>query len=183
MTPTAPRWLDNDERRVWLAWVFATRLLWGELERDLQRDAAMPFSYYEILVMLSESPEQTLRMSELADATQSSRSRLSHAIARLEGLGWVERRGCNVDRRGSYAVLTPAGFAALEAAAPAHVESVREHLFDQLSPEQQEQLGAICDTLLEHLLPIVSSRGDATTQLIERARARLDATPAAPAAT
>ena len=86
---TEPRWLDADERRVWLAWIFATRLLWEELERDLQRDAAMPFSYYEILVMLSESPDRTLRMSELADATQSSRSRASHAVARLEELGWV----------------------------------------------------------------------------------------------
>lgn len=171
-----PRWLDGDERRVWLAWVFATRLLWDELERDLQRDAGMPFSYYEILVMLSESPDRTLRMSELADATQSSRSRASHAVARLEELGWVERKSCNVDRRGSYAVLTRAGFAALKAAAPSHVESVREHLFDQLSPEQQAQLREICDTLLDHLLPIVSARGDAKTQLIERARARLDAT-------
>ena len=183
MAPTSPRWLDADERRVWLAWVFATRLLWAELERDLQRDAAMPFSYYEILVMLSESPERTRRMSELADATQSSRSRLSHAIARLEALGWVERRSCDVDRRGSFAVLTPAGFAALAAAAPAHVESVREHLFDQLSDEQQAQLRGICDTLLEHLLPLASSRGDATTRLLEEARARLDPTPAEPAAT
>ena len=63
-----------------------------------------------------------------------------------------------LDRRGSNAVLTPAGFAALDAAAPSHVESVREHLFDQLSPEQLAQLREICDTLLEHLLPIVSSR-------------------------
>jgi len=170
----SPRWLDNEERRAWLAWVFATRLLWEELERDLQRDAAMPFSYYEILVMLSESPDRSLRMSELADATQSSRSRLSHAIARLEELGWVERRSCPTDRRGANAVLTPAGFAALDAAAPSHVESVREHLFDQLSPEQLAQLREICDTLLDHLLPIVSSRGDARTQIIERARARLD---------
>lgn len=172
-TGVAPRWLDDDERRAWLAWVFSTRLLWEEFERDLQRDAAMPFSYYEILVMLSEAPERSLRMSELADATQSSRSRLSHAIARLEELGWVRRDSCPSDRRGAFAVLTDDGFAALGAAAPYHVESVRTHLFDQLSHAQVEQLREISDVLLEHLLPIASSRGDARTRILERARARL----------
>ena len=180
----APRWLDADERRVWLAWVIATRLLWAQLERDLQQDAGMPFSYYEILVMLSESPDRSRRMSELADATQSSRSRLSHAIARLEELGWVERRGCPDDRRGSYAVLTRAGFAALETAAPSHVESVRHHLFDVLTPAQLAQLREISETLLGHLLPLASARGDAHTTIIEQAWARLDpaAAPEEPAA-
>jgi len=174
MTEPSPRWLDADERRVWLAWLFATKLLWEELERDLQRDAGVPFSYYEILVMLSEAPDRTLRMSDLADATQSSRSRLSHAIARLEDLDWVQRRTCPDDRRGANAVLTDTGFAALQAAAPHHVDSVRTHLFDQLTPTQLGQLREISDTLLEHLLPIASSRGDARTKLLERARARLD---------
>ena len=71
-TARQPRWLDEDESRTWVGWVLSTRLLWDELERDLQRDAAMGFSYYEVLVMLSEAPGRTLRMSELADATQSS---------------------------------------------------------------------------------------------------------------
>jgi DNA-binding MarR family transcriptional regulator len=165
-----PRWLDDDERRTWLAWVFATRLLWEELERDLQRDAGMPFGYYEILVMLSEAPHRTLRMSELADATQSSRSRLSHAVSRLEELGWVRRESCSTDRRGANAVLTDAGFAALDAAAPHHVESVRTHLFDQLSPEQLAELRVLSEQLLEHLLPLVAARGDSRTKLFERAR-------------
>ncbi len=110
------------------------RLLWDEMERDLQRDSGLSFGHYEILVMLSETPGRSRRMSELADATQSSRSRLSHAVARLEELGWVRREACAEDRRGSLAVLTDEGFAALEAAAPLHVESVRRHLFDVLSP-------------------------------------------------
>src|SRR5436190_2855971 len=133
---TPPRWLDPNERRTWLSWLLSSRLLWDELERDLQRDAGMPFGYYDILVTLSESSERTRRMSELADATQSSRSRLSHAVARLEELGWVRRESCDTDRRGQLAVLTDDGFAALQAAAPMHVESVRRHLFDQLSAEQ-----------------------------------------------
>ena len=95
-----------------------SRLLWEEIERDLQRESGFSFGHYEILVMLSEAPDRSRRMSELADATQSSRSRLSHAVARLEELGWVRRETCTTDRRGQLAVLTDEGFAALEAAAP-----------------------------------------------------------------
>ncbi len=178
-TPTAPtapepRWLDDDERATWLAFVFGTRLFWDEVERDLQRDAQLPFGYYEILVMLSDAPGRTLRMSDLAAATQSSRSRLSHAVARLEREGWVRREGCPTDRRGANAVLTDAGFAALAAAAPSHVESVRRHLFDQLSPEQVEQLHDICETLLGHLLPIAGARGDRRASQFEDALAASD---------
>ena len=174
-TPTSspPRWLDEAETRTWIAWILSTRLLWDELERDLQRDAGMPFSYYEVLVMLSQAPGRSQRMSELADATQSSRSRISHAITRLEGLGWVRRETCESDRRGALAVLTDAGFSALETAAPDHVESVRTHLFDQLSPEQLVQLREISDVLLDHLLPIVSSRDESNGGRLQMARARL----------
>src|SRR5690349_13374494 len=150
----APRWLNDGERETWLAFIFATRLFWEEVERDLQRDAQLPFGYYEILVMLSNAPDRTLRMSDLAEATQSSRSRLSHAVARLETEGWVRREECPTDRRGALAVLTDKGFAALAAAAPSHVESVRQHLFDQLTRRQQDELRVICDQLLAHLGPL-----------------------------
>lgn len=137
------RWLDDDEQQTWRAFLAAIRLLTGALDRELQRDADMPHTYYEILVALSEAPGRTLRMNELADESQSSRSRLSHAVSRLEEVGWVERRSCPSDKRGSLAVLTPKGFAALEAAAPGHVEAVRRHLFDVLTPEQARNLGEI----------------------------------------
>jgi DNA-binding MarR family transcriptional regulator len=176
------RWLDPSERRIWLAWLFSTRLLLEEFERDLQQNVGIAFGYYEILVMLSEAPDRARRMSELADATQSSRSRLSHAVARLEGLGWVRRESCPTDRRGAFAVLTDDGFAALEMAAPHHVESVRAHLFDQLTPAQLASLEEISDALLEHLLPLASSRGDYRTRLLEEARARLDGLLSAPPA-
>jgi DNA-binding MarR family transcriptional regulator len=169
-----PRWLDPDERRIWLGWVFTSRLLWEEIERDLQRDSSLSWGHYEILVMLSETPDRSRRMSELADATQSSRSRLSHAVARLEELGWVRRETCATDRRGQLAVLTNDGFAALQAAAPMHVESVRHHLFDQLSAEQLLALRDIQMTLLEHLLPIANARGDVRSKLLEHARAQLE---------
>src|SRR5450432_3412418 len=168
-----PRWLNSDERRVWLSWLMATRFLWEELERDLQRDAGIPFGYYDILVMLSEAPGRSRRMSELADATQSSRSRLSHAVTRLEALGWVRRESSPDDRRAALAILTDEGFAALAAAAPHHVESVRTHLFDQLTPAQLDQLQEISDALLEHLLPLAEDRCDPRPGLIEETRARI----------
>ncbi|MFL6119776.1 MarR family winged helix-turn-helix transcriptional regulator [Actinophytocola sp.] len=137
------RWLSEREQQIWRTFMSATFGLTDALARQLQRDAGMPHAYYEILVALSEARDRTLRMSELAGIRGSSRSRLSHAIARLEEAGWVRRRGCPTDKRGSYAILTEEGFAALEAAAPGHVTEVREKLFDQLTPEQVEQLGEI----------------------------------------
>ncbi|GAB3174003.1 DNA-binding MarR family transcriptional regulator [Micromonospora palomenae] len=145
------RWLDPDEQRTWRAFLTASRALMDTLDRELQRDAGMPHAYYEILVRLSEAPGRQLRMSELADLTGSSRSRLSHAAARLEAAGWLRREDCPTDRRGQVAVLTDDGFAVLAAAAPGHVEGVRRHLFDALSPAQVDQLRRISETLVAHL--------------------------------
>ncbi len=145
------RWLDDDQQRTWRAFLTAERLLFDRLERKLQRDAGMPHTYYEILVRLSEAPDRTLRMSQLAESSVSSRSRLSHAVARLEEAGWVRRRSCAEDRRGSFAELTPEGMAKLVEAAPGHVEAVRADLFDVLSPEQQRALRDISETLVAHL--------------------------------
>ncbi|MER5455261.1 MarR family transcriptional regulator [Micromonospora sp. NPDC002389] len=145
------RWLDPDEQRTWRAFLTASRALMETLDRELQRDAGMPHAYYEILVRLSEAPERRLRMSELAEASGSSRSRLSHAVARLEAAGWVRREDCPTDRRGQIALLTDDGFAALAAAAPGHVEGVRRHLFDALSPAQVDQLRRISEALADRL--------------------------------
>jgi DNA-binding MarR family transcriptional regulator len=148
-----PRWLDADEQKAWRAWLYSTQLLAERLDRDLQHDTGISHPYYEILVQLSETPGRMLRMSELADRCLSSRSRLSHAVSRLEERGWIRRQVCEEDARGQLAVLTDEGFAALEAAAPVHVESVRRHLFDQLSDEQVIALRDIGETLLKHLAP------------------------------
>jgi DNA-binding MarR family transcriptional regulator len=145
------RWLDSQEQHAWRTYQAATRLLASQLDRELQRDSQIPHTYYEILVQLSETPDRSLRMSDLADASESSRSRLSHAVARLEKNGWVRRESCPTDRRGAFAVLTAAGMRALENAAPGHVEGVRKHLFDRLSPEQVGQLTAICESITQGL--------------------------------
>jgi DNA-binding MarR family transcriptional regulator len=142
------RWLSADEQQVWRAFLSANKLVFEQLDRELQRDAGLSHAYYEILVRLSEAPDRALRMSALADRSQSSRSRLSHAVARLEENGWVRRESCADDKRGQIARLTDEGFAALEAAAPSHVESVRTHVFDPLTQEQQAQLRAISEALL-----------------------------------
>jgi DNA-binding MarR family transcriptional regulator len=145
------RWLSTEEQRTWRAFLEATRLLFDQLDRELRAAAGISLSYYEILVRLSEAPDRTLRMSELAGRLLHSPSRLSHAISRLEELGWVARTSCPTDKRGLFAVLTDEGFAALEAAAPSHVEGVRTHLLDQLSPEQHRELGVISRAVRDHL--------------------------------
>ncbi|HEY7008759.1 MAG TPA: MarR family transcriptional regulator [Jatrophihabitantaceae bacterium] len=140
---TRTRWLDEQEQRAWRNYIEATTMLLDALDRQLQQDSGMPHGYYEILVRLSEADQHTMRMSDLAQATRSSRSRLSHAVARLEERGWVRRRECATDRRGQLAQLTASGQAELAAAAPGHVATVRACLIDRLSPEQVRQLGDI----------------------------------------
>ena len=148
-----PRWLDAEEQKAWRAWLYSSLLLQDRLDRELTRETGISHAYYEILVQLSEAPSRTLRMSQLAERSLSSRSRLSHAVSRLEERGWVRRQVCEEDGRGQLAVLTDEGFAALEAAAPVHVESVRQHLFDQLTQEQVAAMRDIGETLLRHLAP------------------------------
>ena len=148
-----PRWLSADEQRAWRAYLEATVLLLDTLDHELQLDAGMPHGYYEILVRLSEADGRAMRMSELATRTRSSRSRLSHAIARLEERGWVRRTEVPTDRRGQIAELTAHGFDILAAAAPRHVAVVREAVIDRLTPEQIGHLEAIGNAIIAGLCP------------------------------
>src|SRR5438270_8069970 len=145
------RWLSPAEQETWRVFLAATRLLYEELERQLQQEAGMPVTYYEILVALSEAPDRTIRMRDLADLTRSSKSRLSHAVSRLEEAGWVERVSCATDRRGAFAHLTDKGFAALDAAAPGHATAVRRYVFDRITPEQSDELGRILAVIRDGL--------------------------------
>jgi len=145
------RWLNDEEQRAWRSYLTSCRLVFDRIERQLQQEAGLPHAYYEILVRLSEAPEHMMRMSQLATSAMSSRSRLSHAVARLEESGWVRRRPCLDDRRGAIAELTDEGLAHLEAAAPGHVETVRQAMFDALSAEQLRALRDVSDTLVANL--------------------------------
>jgi len=129
------------------------RLLTDQLDRELQADADMPHTYFVILVARSEAPDRALRLNQLAAVCRSSRSLLSHAVTRLEEAGWVRRDACPTDRRGALAVMTEQGFAAIEAAAPSHVEGVRRHVFDVLTPDQVGQLGEISAAIRDGLNP------------------------------
>ena len=147
------RWLTEQEQRAWLAWLGASELLMSALDAQLQRDAGFPHAYYAILAQLSQAPERTLRMSDLAGVVNASPSRLSHAIGKLEDKGWVTRRPGPTDRRSMLATLTDAGFAVLKQHAPGHVEAVRSALFDPLTPAQVGQLEQICNAVLSRLDP------------------------------
>jgi DNA-binding MarR family transcriptional regulator len=148
-----PHWLTADEQNAWRAYIRLAKLLMRQLDRDLH-PFGLSLNDYEILVELSEAPGHRLRMTELADRTAQSRSRLSHQITRMEAKGLVRRDACDGDKRGMFAVVTPSGVQTIERIAPNHVESVRQHFIDQLSPEQ---LGALNDTyqpVLERLRKI-----------------------------
>ncbi|MFD6333340.1 MarR family winged helix-turn-helix transcriptional regulator [Streptomyces niveus] len=148
-----PRWLSAEEQGVWQAYLQATTLLEDHLDRQLQRDAGMPHIYYALLVHLARAPQRQLRMTQLAKNAKITRSRLSHAIARLEKNGWVRREDCPSDRRGQNAILTDEGDAVLKRSAPDHVAAVRQAIFDRLGPEQVTQLGEIMRVLAEGLQP------------------------------
>jgi DNA-binding MarR family transcriptional regulator len=142
------RWLTAEEQRAWRAFLTACHTLFSTIDAQLARDSKIPHGYYEILVRLSETPGRALRMTQLAEASTSSKSRLSHAVARMEERGWVKRIDCETDRRGQVAQLTDEGFAALAAAAPGHVAQVRRSLIDQLTPERVEHLREISELII-----------------------------------
>jgi len=145
---TTTRWLSDREQRTWRLFLQACESVFAATDAQLIRDSGLPHGYYEILVHLSEAPGRALRMTQLATASTYSKSRLSHAVARLEERGWVLRHDCPTDRRGQIAQLTDEGFAALAAAAPGHVEQVRRSLIDALTPEQLVQLHEISAAII-----------------------------------
>ncbi|MBP2702225.1 MarR family transcriptional regulator [Microbispora sp. RL4-1S] len=152
-----PRWLSPQEQRAWRAHLAAHRLLSHQLDRDLQ-DSGLSLNDYEILVNLSESPDHRMRMSELADATIQSRSRLSHQISRMEAAGLVTRMNCEDDRRGTFAVLTDHGWTTIQKVAPGHVFSVRSHFIELMTPEQVTALEEIYKPIIAHLQAIRPAR-------------------------
>ena len=159
------RWLDDDERAAWVRLVAVVQLLPGVLESQLRRDADLTHFEYWVLSMLSEAPERTLRMTSLAARTSSSLSRLSHVVARLEGRDLVERFPCPDDRRATNARLTDLGWTTVVAAAPGHLEAVREYVIDALTPKQIAALTDIAGAILTKVDPdssVIGAYGDVT---------------------
>ncbi len=145
--------MTEGERAAWLRLVAVVELLPGVLDSTLRAASGLTHFEYFVLAMLSETPERTLRMASLAQRTNATLPRLSHVVRRLEGRGLVERFPCPEDGRATNARLTPAGRDAVVAAAPGHVDTVRRHVLDPLTPVQLEQLRGIGDALLTRLDP------------------------------
>jgi DNA-binding MarR family transcriptional regulator len=153
MFPVSTRWLDDEEMTAWLRLVGVVELLPGILDTQLRRDAGVTHYEYYVLAMLSEAPQRTLRMTALAQRTNATLPRLSHVVKRLEDRGLVERFPCPEDARATNARLTADGWKKLEATAPGHVGTVREHVIDVLTPEQISQLADIAGAILESIDP------------------------------
>jgi DNA-binding MarR family transcriptional regulator len=145
------RWLTDAEMRAWLGYRRMFLLLNAAVNRDLARDSGLSEPDYDVLSNLSSAPDHRGRLSELAARMLWSQSRLSHHISRMEQRGLVRREDCESDARGSVIVLTKQGLRTIEKAAPHHVESVRRHIIDALSPEQIKALGDITETVVSHL--------------------------------
>ena len=152
-TEGRPNWLSDEEQQAWRATVHLSQLLMRQLDRDLNTHGLSGHDY-EILVELSEAPDKRLRMTDLADATSQSRSRLSHQISRMEARGLVRRDECEGDKRGTFAVLTGQGMATIERVAPDHVEHVRRHFIDRLTPRQLDEVRDAFQPIVDYLRKI-----------------------------
>lgn len=145
-------WLDEVEQKAWRSFIAGSRRLLERLDQDLKAHG-LTHDDYGVLVALSESEGDRMRMAELATHAVESRSRLSHHIGRLEGRGLVERESCPNDRRGLFAVLTPAGRALIEETAPHHVAGVRTWFLDRISPEELGVIGTAFARIADALHP------------------------------
>jgi DNA-binding MarR family transcriptional regulator len=143
-----PRWLDEQEARAWRAYLDLQRELSAVLGRQLERDAGISGAEYALLVPLAAAPDGALRPRDIGSEVDWDRSRISHQVSRLEKRGLVAREECAEDARGSMVRLTPAGRAAIEAAAPKHVEAVRTLFFDRISADELGTLTTVFERLL-----------------------------------
>lgn len=159
-TTGEPRWLDDEEQQTWLALVSVLIRLPAALDAQLQRDAGISHFEYQVLAGLSMSPGHTLRMSDLAGFADSSLSRLSQVVSRLERRGWVHREPDPADGRYTLAVLSEDGWAKVVQTAPGHVEAVRTHVFDPLTRAQQRQLREIGRRVMRTIDPDGSCPSD-----------------------
>ena len=145
------KWLTAAELDSWISLVRLMTWLPWSIDQQLQRDSNLRVVEYQVLAMLSGSPERRMRMSSLAEVTNASLSRLSHLVKRLEERELVHRQPDPADGRFTNAILTDHGFQTLAAAAPGHVAHVRSLVIDVLSPEQLRRLGQVADRIMSRI--------------------------------
>jgi DNA-binding MarR family transcriptional regulator len=150
-TIEAVRWLEPHEQAAWRAYIEMNAKLSAHLNRQMQTDFGLSIADFSVMVQLSEHVDGRLRVLELARAMGWEKSRLSHQLTRMQQRGLIERSNCSEDRRGAWIVLTDHGRKTIEAAAPGHVQVVRTYLFDVLSADQVEALGAISRAVADRL--------------------------------
>lgn len=146
-----PRWLTDEQQHAWRRLAAVLLKLPVELDRQLQQDADMTHFEYWVIAMLSEAPERRLQLKELAQRINSSASRLSHVMRRLEERGWVRRETNRDDARANDAILTGEGLDKVVATAPGHVETVQHFVFERLTDDDVADLARVCDRMLEQL--------------------------------
>lgn len=144
-------WLNEEQQVAWRSFLGGVTVLMDNLDRDLRKSHGLSLPEYEILVRLSEAPDRSIRMAELAAALGHSRSRITHTISRLEREGFVSRIQCDSDGRGVTAVLTDPGFALLEKAAHTHVTGVHDYFVAQADAGEFQTVGRVMASVLEHL--------------------------------
>lgn len=149
--PAEPRWLTPDQLATWQAFTRMLARLPTALEVQLQSDAQLSYVEYYVLVGLSEQPELRMWMSRLAVFANAEPSRLSHMIRRLEQRGFVRREPDPADGRYTHAILTEAGYAHLVAAAPGHVDRVRDLVIDHLDETEMRVLREVSQRVLDRI--------------------------------
>lgn len=145
------RWLDEEEQTAWRSLIALHTRLHAQLARELAAVSDLTYGDYGVLVRLTDRAESRARLFELADDLGWERSRVSHQVSRMVTRGLVRKERCDDDRRGAWVVLTDRGRAAIEAAAPNHVASVRAHFIDRLTPTELTTLTTLAQKILPHL--------------------------------
>jgi DNA-binding MarR family transcriptional regulator len=146
-----PRWLDEREAHLWRAWLRVAHELPRALEEEINQGSGLSAADYAVLIPLSESADGVLRPRDIGREIWWDRSRLSHQLTRMEKRGLVAREECAEDGRGALVRMTPAGRAAIEGAAPDHVEATRRYFFDHLSSRDIDVLSRVFDRVLVNL--------------------------------
>lgn len=146
-----PRWLEPEQKAAWDSFIRMQETLIGRLSRHIQADSGMSASDYIVLVSLTENGDGRMRFSDLVNRVEWEKSRVSHQVTRMAKRGLVAKEECPDDGRGAFIVATPAGYQAIEEAAPQHVEHVRRLFIDALTPNQLGTLARISKRITDHM--------------------------------
>lgn len=157
------RWLTDEEQRAWRGYLTMHAQLTTQLNRQLQRDSGLSLPDFAVLVELTDQRDARMRFGALVEALQWDKSRTSHQVARMHRRGLVTREDCPDDARSTYIVLTDYGRRTVEQAAPGHVATVREFVFDQLSAQETDTLAQISERVLSRLRDGVQPPGSEPT--------------------